>query len=49
MSIRDNIAYGRLWDAPSQKDVEEAARAANAHDFVMALAQVVVLEHSPWF
>ena len=36
-TIRENIAYGRP-DA-SAEDVESAARAANAHDFVLALPQ----------
>lgn len=35
LSIADNIAYGRP-DA-SRAEVEAAARAANAHDFIMAL------------
>ncbi len=34
-SVRDNIAYGRT--AASREDVEEAARAAFAHDFITAL------------
>lgn len=34
-SVRDNIRYGRL--EASDGEVEAAARAANAHDFVMAL------------
>ncbi len=34
-TIRDNIRYGRL-DA-TDKEVEEAARAVNAHDFIMKL------------
>ncbi len=34
-TIRDNIAYGRP-DA-SQEEIEEAARSANAHDFISAL------------
>jgi len=34
-TIRDNIAYGRL-DA-TQEQIEEAAQAANAHDFIMGL------------
>ncbi|MFC1809302.1 ABC transporter ATP-binding protein [Candidatus Omnitrophota bacterium] len=33
MSIRDNIAYGNL--AASQEDIERAARAAHAHDFIL--------------
>jgi ATP-binding cassette subfamily B protein len=36
-TIRDNIAYGRP-DA-SLAEIEAAARAANAHDFITALAQ----------
>jgi ATP-binding cassette, subfamily B, bacterial MsbA len=34
-SLRDNIAYGKL-DA-SQEEIEAAARAANAHDFIQEL------------
>ena len=37
MSIRDNIRYGRL-DA-TDAEIEEAARAANAHDFIIRLPQ----------
>jgi ATP-binding cassette, subfamily B, bacterial MsbA len=36
-TVRENIAYGRL-DA-SEAEVVAAARAANAHDFIMAAAQ----------
>jgi len=36
-SVRDNIRYGKL-DA-TQEEIEAAARAANAHDFISALAQ----------
>jgi len=36
-SIRENIRYGRL--GASDEEVEQAARAANAHDFVSALPQ----------
>uniref|UniRef100_H3H425 Bile salt export pump n=1 Tax=Phytophthora ramorum TaxID=164328 RepID=H3H425_PHYRM len=32
-TIADNIAYG-LTDKPTQQDIEEAARMANAHDFI---------------
>ena len=35
--VRDNIAYGRL-DA-TQKEIEAAARAANAHEFIRDLPQ----------
>ena len=34
-SVRANIAYGR--PGASQEQIEEAARAANAHDFIMRL------------
>ncbi|MGE5499586.1 MAG: ABC transporter ATP-binding protein, partial [Syntrophothermus sp.] len=34
-SVRDNIAYGR--PEASQKEIEDAAKAANAHDFIMKL------------
>jgi subfamily B ATP-binding cassette protein MsbA len=36
-SVGDNIRYGKLEAAPAE--VEAAARAANAHDFIMALPQ----------
>jgi ATP-binding cassette subfamily B protein/subfamily B ATP-binding cassette protein MsbA len=36
-SIRDNIAYAR--NTVSFEQVEQAARAANAHDFIMALPE----------
>lgn len=36
-SVADNIAYGR--PGASQSDIESAARAARAHDFVAALPQ----------
>ncbi|WP_114228864.1 MULTISPECIES: ABC transporter transmembrane domain-containing protein [Sphingomonas] len=36
-SARDNLRYGR-WDA-SEAEIEDAARAANAHDFLLALPQ----------
>lgn len=35
-SIRENIALG-LHERPSQEKIEEAAKAANAHDFISAL------------
>jgi ATP-binding cassette, subfamily B, bacterial MsbA len=37
VSVRDNIAYGRL-DA-SEEEIVEAAKQANAHDFIMELPQ----------
>ena len=36
-TVRDNIAYGKL-DA-TDAEIERAARAANAHDFIVALPQ----------
>jgi len=36
-SVRDNIAYGR--PEPTGKQIEAAARAARAHDFIMELPQ----------
>jgi ATP-binding cassette, subfamily B, bacterial MsbA len=36
-TVRDNIAYGKL-DAPDD-EIEDAARAANAHDFIRELPQ----------
>jgi len=36
-SVRDNIAYGR--PEPTGEQIEAAARAARAHDFIMALPQ----------
>jgi ATP-binding cassette subfamily B protein/subfamily B ATP-binding cassette protein MsbA len=37
MTIAENIAYGR--PGASRRDVEAAARAANAHDFIMRLPE----------
>lgn len=36
-TVRDNIAYGR--PEPTQAEIEAAARAARAHDFIMHLPQ----------
>ena len=36
-SIRDNIAYGRL--AATDQEIIDAAKQANAHDFIAALPQ----------
>jgi ATP-binding cassette subfamily B protein len=36
-SARDNLRYGR-WDA-SAEEIEAAARAANAHDFLLGLPE----------
>src|SRR5262249_38078188 len=35
LSVAENIAYGR--PSASRSDIEQAARAANAHDFIMRL------------
>eukprot|EP01025_Chloroclados_australasicus_P043591 TRINITY_DN4675_c1_g1_i1.p1 TRINITY_DN4675_c1_g1~~TRINITY_DN4675_c1_g1_i1.p1 ORF type:complete len:694 (-),score=34.21 TRINITY_DN4675_c1_g1_i1:191-2272(-) len=37
-TVGDNIAYGKFGNA-SQKEIEVAAKAANAHDFIMKLPQ----------
>ncbi|MBD2344563.1 ABC transporter ATP-binding protein [Anabaena subtropica] len=37
VSVRENIAYGKL--GASDKEVEKAARLANAHEFIMNLPQ----------
>ena len=37
-SIADNIAYG-LYGHCSQQQIEKAARAANAHDFILELPE----------
>ncbi len=37
-TVRNNIAYG-AGDKYSQEQIERAARAANAHDFILALPQ----------
>lgn len=36
-SIKDNIAYG--YDEASDKDVEDAAKLANAHDFIQSFPE----------
>lgn len=36
MTVADNIAYG-CPQPPTEAEVMEAARAANAHDFIMQL------------
>jgi len=35
-SIRENIAYGDPSGASSQEEIEQAAKLANAHDFIMS-------------
>lgn len=40
MSVGENIAYGLPDDDVSKDDVIKAAKAANAHDFIISLPQV---------
>lgn len=42
-SIADNIRYGANFREVSDEEVEEAAKSANIHDFVMTLPQVIYL------
>ena len=42
MSVGENIAYGLPDDYVSKDDVIKAAKAANAHDFIISLPQVVI-------
>ncbi|CAM8940156.1 unnamed protein product [Rhodiola kirilowii] len=37
--IRDNIAYGRLGGQATEEEIIEAAKAANAHNFISSLPQ----------
>ena len=39
-SIRDNIAYGDVNRETSQEEIEDAAKAANIHDFINTLPKV---------
>ena len=39
-SIRDNIAYGDVSREISQEEIENAAKAANIHDFINTLPKV---------
>ena len=39
-SIRDNIAYGDVNREISQEEIEDAAKAANIHDFINTLPKV---------
>lgn len=40
MSVGENIAYGLPDDNVSKDNVIKAAKAANAHDFIISLPQV---------
>ena len=41
LSIRDNIAYGDTTRNVSNKEVEEAAKSANIHRFILSLPKVI--------
>lgn len=41
MSVAENIAYGLPNKEVSQEEIVEAAKAANAHDFVVSLPEVI--------
>ena len=40
VSVGENMAYGRPDENVSKDDVIKAAKAANAHDFIISLPQV---------
>ena len=40
-SIADDICYGANYREVSDEEVEQAAKSANIHDFVMTLPQVI--------
>jgi ABC-type multidrug transport system fused ATPase/permease subunit len=42
LSIRDNIAFGDTTRTFSDKEIEEAARSANIHDFISSLPNVIL-------
>ena len=42
-SIADNIRYGANYREVSDEEVEQAAKSANIHDFVMTLPQVIYM------
>ena len=43
MTIADNIRYGANYREVTDEEVEEAAKSANIHDFIMSLPQVSIL------
>lgn len=43
-SVGENIAYGLPDDHVSKDDVIKAAKAANAHEFIISLPQVGVFQ-----
>ena len=40
MTIRENIAYGDTTREVSDKEIEEAARSSNIHQFIQSLPKV---------
>ena len=40
MTIRENIAYGDTTRDVSDKEIEEAARSSNIHQFIQSLPKV---------
>lgn len=49
VSLGENIAYGLPDDNVSKDDVIKAAKAANAHEFIISLPQVSCLLNIQWF
>jgi len=45
-TIADNIRYGANFREIADSEVEAAARAANIHNFIMSLPEVVCKLHS---
>ena len=41
MTIRENIAYGDTTRDVSDKEIEQAARSANIHQFIQSLPKVL--------
>jgi len=42
LSVAENIAYGLPNEHVSKDDIIKAAKAANAHDFIISLPQVQI-------
>ena len=45
VSVAENIAYGRPDADVSKDDIVKAAKAANAHEFIISLPQVCLLRN----
>ena len=43
MSVADNIRYGANFKEVTDEEVNQAAKSANIHDFIMSLPQVGIL------